>query len=482
MSVAVGLDVGTTGVKALAITATGQVAAQAEHGYPLSTPQVGWSEQDSEDWWRAAEAALAEVSAGHEVAGIGLSGQMHGLVALDRADRPLRPAILWNDQRTGAECQEIEARVGLDRLIELTGNRALPGFTAPKLLWLREHEPDTYAQIARICLPKDYVRLRLTGSWAIDVADASGTLLFDVARRRWSDEVVDVLAIPHDWLPPALESQEVSGETAGDIPVAAGAGDQQAAALGVGITGPGPASLVLGTSGVVFAALPEYRADEHARVHVFCHAVPGGWEAMGVMLSAAGSLQWLHDTVAPDLAFDALVGEAERWQPGADGLLFLPYLQGERTPHADPNARGAFAGLQLRHDRGALVRAVLEGVAFGLRDSLDLLRALGVEVSRARVSGGGARSRLWLEICAAVLGLPLERTVVEEGSAFGAALLGGVAGGLFADVHEAVAATVRTQEVIEPDTDWQDAYAALRPRFRALYPALRDLDGAMFEQ
>ena len=241
MSVAVGLDVGTTGVKALAITATGEVAAQAERGYPLSTPQVGWSEQDPEDWWRAAEVALAEVSAGHEIAGIGLSGQMHGLVALDRADRPLRPAILWNDQRTGAECKEIEALVGLDRLIELTGNRALPGFTAPKLLWLRGHEPDTYARIARICLPKDYVRLRLTGSWAIDVADASGTLLFDVAGRRWSDEVVDVLAIPHDWLPPALESQEVSGETASGVPVAAGAGDQQAAALGVGITGPGPA-------------------------------------------------------------------------------------------------------------------------------------------------------------------------------------------------------------------------------------------------
>ncbi len=482
MSVAVGLDVGTTGVKALAVTASGEVAAHAERGYPLSTPRAGWSEQDPDDWWTAAESALAEVSAGQEVAGIGLSGQMHGLVALDGSDRPLRPAILWNDQRTGAECKEIEAVVGLDRLIELTGNRALPGFTAPKLLWLRTHEPETYAQIARICLPKDYVRLRLTGSWAIDVADASGTLLFDVARRRWSQEVVELLAIRDDWLPPALESQDVSGETASGLPVAAGAGDQQAAALGVGITGPGPASLVLGTSGVVFAALPEYRPDELARVHVFCHAVPGGWEAMGVMLSAAGSLQWLHDTIAPDLGFDALVAAAERWQPGTDGLLFLPYLQGERTPHADPHARGAFAGLQLRHDRGALVRAVLEGVAFGLRDSLDLLRGLGVEVTRARVSGGGARSGLWLEICAAVLGLPLERTVVEEGSAFGAALLGGVAGGLFADLHDAVAATVRTREVVEPNPGWEDAYSELRPRFRALYPALRDLDSAMVER
>ena len=380
-----------------------------------------------------------------------------------------------------AECEAIEAQVGLERLIELTGNRALPGFTAPKLLWLRHHEPDSYARISRICLPKDYVRLRLTGSWAIDVADASGTLLFDVAGRGWSREVVDALEIPEQWLPPALESPDVSGETATGIPVAAGAGDQQSAALGVGITGPGPASLVLGTSGVVFAALPEYRTDQRARVHVFCHAVPGAWEAMGVMLSAAGSLQWLHDTIAPDLPFDSLLADAERWAPGVEGLLFLPYLQGERTPHADPDARGAFTGLQLRHDRGALVRAVLEGVAFGLRDSLDLLRDLGVEVTSARVSGGGARSQFWLEICASVLGLPIERTVVEEGSAFGAALLGGVAGGMFADVHQAVKATVRTQEVVEPNGDWQEVYAELRPRFRALYPALRGVDGAIVE-
>ncbi len=374
------------------------------------------------------------MSTGHDVAGIGLSGQMHGLVTLDAADCVVRPAILWNDQRTAAECEAIEERIGLGRLIELTGNRALPGFTAPKLLWVRKHEPDAYGRIARICLPKDYVRLRLTGSWAIDVADASGTLLLDVAGRRWSDDVIDALEIPSGWLPPVLESPAVSGATTGGVPVAAGAGDCAAAALGVGVDRPGPASIVLGTSGVVFAAMPAYRPDEQARVHVFCHAVPAAWHAMGVMLSAAGSLQWLHDVMAPDVPFDALVAEAERWDPGAEGLLFLPYLQGERTPHADPDARGAFTGLQLRHDRGALVRAVLEGVAFGLRDSLDLLRALGVVVSSARVSGGGARSDLWLRICASVLGVPLERTVAEEGSAFGAALLGGVAGGVYADV------------------------------------------------
>lgn len=455
--------------------------ASSEHGYPLSTPRQGWSEQDPEDWWQATEAALADVAAGRDVAGIGLSGQMHGLVALDAADRVVRPAILWNDQRTGDECAEIEQTIGLERLIALTGNRALPGFTAPKVLWLRAHEPEEYARIARICLPKDYVRLRLTGSFAIDVADASGTLLLDVAGRRWSDEVLDALEIPPAWLPEVLESPDVSGHVAPrndqlqGTAVAAGAGDCAAAALGVGVDCPGPASIVLGTSGVVFAALPSYQPEPQARVHVFCHAVPAAWHAMGVMLSAAGSLQWFHDAIAPELAFDTLVAEAERWGPGAEGLLFLPYLQGEQTPHADPEARGAFTGLQLRHDRGALVRAVLEGVAFGLRDSLDLLRGLGVDVTTARVSGGGARSELWLRICASVLGVPIERTVAEEGSAFGAALLGGVAGGVFGDVHEAVAATVHTRDVVEPDPAWERAYAELHARYSALYPALRDV-------
>jgi xylulokinase len=471
--VLVGLDVGTTGVKAVAVGADGVVVSRAEEAYPLSTPRPGWSEQDPEDWWRATEAALAAVSGGREVAGIGLSGQMHGLVTLDDAGRVVRPAILWNDQRTAAQCAAIESAIGLGRLIELTGNRALPGFTAPKLLWLRDEEPASYERIARVCLPKDYVRLRLTGAHAVDVADASGTLLLDVARRAWSAEVLDALDVPAEWLPAVLESPEVSGETPDGVPVAAGAGDCAAAALGVGVDRPGPASVVLGTSGVVFAALPSYAPDDEARVHVFCHAVPGAWHAMGVMLSAAGSLQWLHDVVAPGIPFDELVAEAGRWAPGVEGLLFLPYLQGERTPHADPDARGAFAGLQLRHDRAALTRAVLEGVAFGLRDSFDLLRGLGVEITSARASGGGARSVLWLRICASVLGVPIERTLVDEGSAFGAALLGGVAGGVFADVPEAVAACVRTTEVIDPDATWQATYADLHGRYRELYPALR---------
>jgi len=456
------------------------VLATATRGYELSTPRPGWAEQDPDDWRRAAESALAEVSAGREIAGIGLSGQMHGLVVLDEAGSVIRPAILWNDQRTASECAEIEDRIGLDRLIGMTGNRALPGFTAPKLLWLRRHEPESYARIARVMLPKDYVRLGLTGAWAIDASDASGTLLLDVARRDWSAEVVDALELPREWLPPVLESPEVSGRVtngrsdalASGIPVAAGAGDQPAAAVGVGATRPGTLSVVLGTSGVVLAPLPAYAHDAEARVHAFCHARPGTWQAMGVMLSAAGSLQWLHDTIAKDVPFDALVAEAETWPPGAEGLLFLPYLAGERTPHADPDARGAFVGLELRHDRGALVRAVLEGVAFGLADSLDLLRSLGVDAATARVSGGGARSRLWLRIVASVLGVPLELTESEEGSALGAALLGGVAGGVFADVDDAVDRCVRVTSTVEPDPAWHEVYRSAHERYRALYPAL----------
>jgi xylulokinase len=458
----VGLDVGTTGVKAVAISPEGEVLARAEEEYPLSIPQPGWAEQDPEDWWRASERALAAVGA-MDAASVGLTGQMHGLVLLDAADRVLRPAILWNDQRTAAECAEIEERIGLEHLIELTGNRALTGFTAPKLLWVRRHEPEVWAQAAHMLLPKDYVRLRLTGKHAIDAAEASGTLLFDVARRRWSEEVCDTLEIPLEWLPPVSESTEIGG-----------AGDQQAGALGVGVVGPGPLSVVLGTSGVVFAALPGYAADREARVHVFCHAVPDTWEAMGVMLSAAGSLRWLRDIVGGD--YKELTGEAARWPAGTEELTFLPYLQGERTPHADPSARAVFEGLSLRHDRGALVRSVLEGVAYGLRDSLELLRGLGVEPQAARASGGGARSELWLKIVACVLGLPIQRTAVEEGAAYGAALLGGVASGVFADAHEAVEACVQVRDTIEPDTAWQEVYDRGYRRFKALYPALRRLE------
>ena len=467
----VGLDVGTTGVKALAVSASGEIVARAERGYELATPRPGWAEQDPDDWVRAAAEALAALDV--EPAGLGLSGQMHGLVALDGDERPIRPALLWNDQRSGTECRELEELVGLERLVAATGNRALAGFTAPKLLWLRRHEPEAYARIRHVLLPKDYVRLRLTGEHVTDVADASGTLLFDVAQRRWSGAIMDALEIPQEWLGRALESPEVAGGWDG-IPVAAGAGDQAAAALGVGVAGPGPLSVVLGTSGVVFAALDTYAADPEGRVHVFCHALPGTWHAMGVMLSAAGSLRWLRDVVGE--SYDELVREAGRWAPGTEGLLFAPYLAGERTPHADAHARGAFVGLSLRHDRGALVRAVLEGVAFGLRDSLESLRGLGVRPETARVSGGGVRGRLWLEIVASVLGLPVELTADEEGSAYGAALLGGVAGGIWPDPVQAVAATVSVRETIEPNEEWRAAYDEQYARFRLLYPQLEPLE------
>jgi len=456
VTVLIGLDVGTSGVKGIAIDGDGDgaVLAVAEEPYPLSTPHPGWAEQDPEDWWRASQAVLARLPDGP----IGLSGQMHGLVVLDEADRVLRPAILWNDQRTGVECAEIEERVGLERLIALTGNRALTGFTAPKLLWLRRHEPDTYAQIRRILLPKDYVRLRLTGEHAIDAADASGTLLFDVANRRWSTEVCGALEIPLEWLPEAHESTAI-----------AGAGDQAAAALGVGIASPGPVSVVLGTSGVIFTALPSYSPDAQARVHTFCHAVPATWHAMGVMLSAAGSAAWLRHALGA--SYGELDAEAERWQPGAEGVLFAPYLAGERTPYPDPDARGAFTGLSLRHDRGALWRAMLEGVAFGLRDSLELLRERGARPAVGRVSGGGARSELWLRIVASALQLPLERMETDEGSAFGAALLAGVRSGTFADADQAVTRCVRVRARVEPVWDYDEAYR----RFRSLYPALKTI-------
>ncbi|HEY2602428.1 MAG TPA: xylulokinase, partial [Thermoleophilaceae bacterium] len=449
-----GLDVGTTSVKGLALdTDDGRVVASAEEGYPFDTPRPGWAEQDPELWWRGSERVLSALSAaagGDGLGGIGLSGQMHGLVALDSADEVLRPALLWNDQRTAAEAREIEERLGgLEALVRVTGNRSLTGFTAPKLLWMAHHEPELYARIAHVLLPKDYVRLRLCGEHATDVTDASGTLWFDVGKRRWSDTVLDALEVDPAWLPPAEESGVVSGTTPGGVPVAAGAGDQGAGALGVGVDRPGPVSVVLGTSGVVLAGLPAYAAEPEGRVQASCHALPGAWFGMGVILSAAGSLRWLRD-VTGDVAFGGLDAEAEKWGPGAEGLTFLPYLTGERTPHFDPGARGAFAGLTVRHDRGALARSVLEGVAFGMRDALDLVASLGGHPRVGRVSGGGAKSDLWMRIMASVLELPLERVAVDEGAAYGAALLGGIAGGAWAKAEEAVQACVRTKATVDP--------------------------------
>jgi xylulokinase len=472
----VGIDIGTSSAKGLAVDpSTGRVLATVECEYPVSSPHVGWSEQDPDAWLRAARDVLAGLRvAAPDILGIGFSGQMHGLVCLDAREAVIRPAILWNDQRSAPQCVAMESGSGKERLLRLTGNRALPGFTAPKVLWMRENEPDAYARIHRICLPKDYVRDQLIGGHRSDVADASGTLLLDVAERRWSTELLEELEIPVAWLPELAESPDAVGTLDG-VAVAAGAGDQAAAAVGAGITRPGPLSVVLGTSGVVLAATNEYLADREGRVHAFCHAAPERWMVMGVMLSAAGSLAWYHDILNPGMDFDALLGEAESVAPGCEGLTFLPYLSGERTPHADPNARAAFCGLSVTHGRGAITRSVLEGVAFALRDCLDTVTGAGATPTRGRVSGGGSRSRLWLQIVASALELPLEIMATDQGSAFGAALLGGVAGGVYATLEEASAACVRVTDVVEPVAAWIEPYREARRRFREYYPALRSV-------
>jgi xylulokinase len=472
----VGIDVGTTSVKGIAIDpGSGNVLATAESQYPVSSPQAGWMEQQPEAWVTAAQDVLAGFRTGAlEILGIGFSGQMHGLVCLDDSGAVIRPAILWNDQRSAPQCAALEAGTGRDRLLRLTGNRALPGFTAPKLLWMRENEPAAFARIRRICLPKDYVRDHLVGGHRSDVADASGTLLLDVGERRWSGELLAQLQIPPSWLPELAESPDAVGTLYG-VPVAAGAGDQAAAAVGAGITGPGLLSVVLGTSGVVLAGTDRFLADGEGRVHAFCHAAPRRWLVMGVMLSAAGSLAWFHDTLLPGIAYDAMLGEAESVPPGCEGLVFLPYLAGERTPHADPLARGAFCGLSATHVRGALTRAVLEGVAFALRDCLDVVSGAGVTAARGRVSGGGSRSRLWLEIVASALEVPLEVMATDQGSAFGAAMLGGVAAGVYSDLDQASAACVRVTDTIDPVATWVEPYREARQRFHDYYPALRSV-------
>ena len=405
-----------------------------------------------------------------EVAGIGLTGQMHGLVALDAGDRVLRPAILWNDQRTAAECaRRSRSGSGLEGLIAADRQPALTGFTAPKLLWLRRHEPEVYARIAHVLLPKDYVRLRLTGERATDVADASGTLLFDVAHRRWSGEMLEALDLSRGVGGAGARVAGGVGANRRRAPVAAGAGDQAAAALGVGVDRPGAASIVLGTSGVVFAALPALRPSPRRGSHAFCHAVPGTWHAMGVMLSAAGSLRWFRDACAPGMPYETLLAEAERWPPGVEGLTFLPYLAGERTPHADPDARGAFVGLELGTTAAPSAGPCSKGWPSGCGTPSSCSGALGVAPVAGRASGGGARGTLWLRIVASVLGLALELTAVEEGSAYGAALLGGVAGGVFAGPIEAVETCVRVRSCVEPEPAWVEAYDEGYARYRALY-------------
>ncbi len=484
-----GIDVSTTGAKALLIDEQGGVAASATTPLTLQTPRPLWSEQDPHEWWRGTSAsirkALAEARAtGAEVAAVGLTGQMHGLVLLDADRNVLRPAILWNDQRTGAECEEIHRRVGRAELIRETGNVALTGFTAPKILWVRNHEPAVYAKARLVLLPKDYVRLRLTGEAAMDKADGSGTILFELAARRWSERVLRALEIPAEWLPPTFEGPEITGSVTAaaaaetglvaGTPVVAGAGDQAAGAVGAGAVRSGVVSLTLGTSGVVFATTDSPLVEPEGRLHAFCHAVPGRWHFMGVTLSAAGSLQWFRDTLAPKEGFTEIVSEAEQAAAGCEGLLFLPYLSGERTPYPDPLARGSFVGLTLRHRRAHLTRAVLEGVAFSMRDCFSLLKAAGLgSVDEVRIAGGGAKGVLWRKIVASALGLPMVTVNSTEGGAYGAALLAGVGAGAWPSVEAACDATIAVTGRDEPVADWSRAYDDLYPRYRELYPALK---------
>ena len=487
MAYVVGIDASTTATKAVLVDEAGAVVGIGSTAYGYDIPQPGWTEQSPELWWDGAVRAIRELLAsagiaGEEVAAVGLTGQMHGLVLLDAGDRVLRPAILWNDQRTAHACDEIREAIGPERLIAITGNTALTGFTAPKLVWVRDHEPAVWSRIAHVLLPKDYVRLQLTGEHALDKADGAGTLLFDLEARDWSPEVLDALRIDGRWLPPTFEGPEVTGRVTAPAaeatglragtPVVAGGGDQSANAVGVGAVEPGVVALSIGTSGVVFATTERPLRDPAGQVHAFCHAVPARWHLMTVMLSAAGSLRWFRDALAPGEDFGTLVGTATEATAAFDGLFFLPYLTGERSPHPDPLARGAFVGLSITHGRAHLTRAVLEGVAFGLRDGLDQMTATGMPApAQIRVSGGGTASPLWRQILADVLDAELATVSTTEGAAFGAALLGAVGAGWHPSVEAAATTFVRVSPAASPGADaarYADAHAA----YRALYPAL----------
>ncbi|MCL1593807.1 MAG: xylulokinase [Actinomycetia bacterium] len=492
MSYYLGIDSSTTATKALLMDADGAVVVVGRSEYGYETPHPLWAEQAPDLWWDATRTAVREALgsagiAGTEIAAIGLTGQMHGLILLDESGDVARPAILWNDQRTEAECDEIRHLVGRQRLIDVTGNDALTGFTAPKILWVRNHEPEVFERSSTMLLPKDYVRYRLTGSVAMDKAGGSGTLLFDLAARNWSPEIAEALGVPTSLLPQTFEGTEVTGVVSDEgaaatglrpgTPVMAGGGDQAANGVGVGAIKPGIVAVSLGTSGVVFAATNGPVFEPEGRLHAFCHAVPGMWHLMGVMLSAAGSYRWFRDTFAPQVSYESVNSAAAEVSPGSNGLVFLPYLTGERTPHPDPNARGAFVGLTVRHELGHLARSVMEGVAFGLRDSAQLMET-EMRIEEVRVSGGGAASKVWLQILADILGQPLQVIDQPEAPALGAAMLAATGDGAFDSVAEASSAAVVLGDTYEP-TSHADAYEETYSVYRDLYPILRDSFGRL---
>jgi xylulokinase len=484
-----GIDVGTGGTRAVVVDGDGRVVASATHDHaPFASPQVGWAEQDPHDWWRACQSAVrAALAAAPTIDAVGLTGQMHGAVLLDGNDQVLRAAPIWCDQRTTAQCRAIVERVGEARLIELTSNPALTAFTLPKILWVREHEPDAWARVRSVLLPKDYVRLRLTGDRATDVADASGTLLFDVANRRWARPMLEALGLDEQLLPPVYESPEVAGQIsaagaeatglAEGTPVVAGAGDQAAGAVGMGVVRPGVVSATIGTSGVVFAATDRPARDALGRVHTFCHAVPDRWHVMGVTQAAGLSLRWFAEAFGPGAAdrrdvYERLTDEAASAPAGAGGVLWLPYLLGERTPHLDPDARAALVGLSASHGRAHVIRAILEGVAYSLRDTFTIFDEMAVPVSTVRLGGGGSRSALWRQVQADVYGRDVEVLEADEGPAYGAALLAGVGAGVWPSVDEACDQAVRIATRVAADPEVATLLDLSYTEFRRLYGVL----------
>lgn len=500
MSYLLGIDIGTSGTKTLLCDHRGTVMATATAEHGISSPQPGWSEQDPLQWWdatcKATKAVLAKAKVrGDQVTAIGLSGQMHGSVFLADDEVPLRPALLWNDQRTAAECAEIESKAGgRKKLIGMVGNPALTGFTAPKILWVRRHEPKVYEKTKHILLPKDYIRFCMTGEYATEVGDASGTLLLDVKKRAWNRKVLDLLAIDPALLPACFESHVVSGTLHRSAakalglkegtPVVGGSGDQPAGAVGNGIVNAGVVSATLGTSGVVFAHADQPTYDPSGRVHTMCHAVEGKWCVFGCMLSAGGSFQWFRNHMAiNELAeakkkkvdpYELLIAEAAKAAPGCEGLFFLPYLTGERCPHPDPNARGGWIGLTARHNRAAVIRSLLEGVTFGMADALQIMDGMGISIKTVRVSGGGARSAFWRQLQADIYNKRVATINAQEGPAYGVALLAGVGTGVWKDVPEACKAAIGETETLKPDAARARLYAKHHEQYQRLYDALRD--------
>jgi xylulokinase len=484
-----GIDVGTGGTRALLADERGAVrhACTAPHE-EMRMERPLWAEQRPENWWEAARDAVRGVLAqagasGHDVRGIGLSGQMHGLVLLDEKNAVIRPALIWCDQRSQAQVDAINAKVGKEAVLAAIANPMLTGFTLPKLLWVRDYEPAQYARVRKILLPKDYVRFQLTGEYATDVSDASGTALFDVVRRRWSHELAGRLGVNCTILPAAFESSAVTGEVtkaaaeatglAAGTPVVGGGGDQAASAVGNGIVDAGIVSCTIGTSGVVFAHMEQPAYDPQGRVHTFCHAVTGAWHVMGVTQGAGLSLQWFRNQLAPGAGYDSLTAEAATAPAASHGLFWLPYLMGERTPHLDASARGGWIGLTASHTRADLIRALLEGVSYSQMDCLEIIERMGVEVESVRVSGGGARSAFWRQMLADIFGKPVAVPATQEGSAYGAALLALVGTGAYASVPEVCRAAVRVVETVDPRAEAVKTYAEGYRKYQALYPALR---------